>query len=318
MRFHLLSQPSLFLCCLGLASCSLPSLVQAQQLWPSTAEYQQVQEKGRLTWSLDVENDSMLLKKDDGFYTSGIHLQRKNVLISETQVLSYRWQLGQDLYTASDIKLKPSQLQKQDHPYAGWLYLGVAKELFKNDGSATSVGLDIGCLGACAGGEWTQTNLHRALNQPLPQAWNTQLKQEWGAVAKMAYSPARIQLNSNVDLNTQWQARFGNIFTDASVDLSVRLGQLNALPTQAASYLQLRTGARAVAYNASIQGGFFRHQDLAVSPKRLVPEAELAYVYQGTEWRFYASVIRRGNEIAELSNAKGAQNFAKVQLDFSY
>ena len=303
---------------LVIAGICLPSIVQAQQAWPSLTEYQRVQEQGRLTWSLDVENDSMLLKKDDGFYTSGLHLQRKQALVSDNQVLSYRWQLGQDLYTASDIKLKPAQLQKQDHPYAGWLYLGLAKEHFLSDGSATMVGLDLGCLGPCAGGEWTQTNLHRALNQPLPQAWNTQLKQEWGAVVKMAYSPARLQLSSNVDLNSQWQARIGNIFTDASLDLNLRLGQLNALPTQTASYVQLRTGARAVAYNATIQGGYFGRHDLAVSPKRLVPEVELAYVYQGTEWRIHASVIRRGNEIAEISNANGAQNFAKVQLDFSY
>ena len=309
---------SRLLCTLLIASACFPSIVQAQQSWPSLNEYQQVLEKGRLTWSLDVENDSMLLKKDDGFYTSGLHLQRKQSIVRDNQVVSYRWQLGQDLYTASDIKLLPAQLQKQDHPYAGWLYLGLAREHFLSDGSSTTVGLDLGCLGACAGGEWTQTNLHRALNQPLPQAWNTQLKQEWGAVVKMAYSPARWQFNSNIDLNSRWQARIGNIFTDASVDLSLRLGQLNALPTQTASYVQLRTGARAVAYNATIQGGYFRRQDVAVSPKRLLPEAELAYVYQGSEWRMHFAVVRRGNEIAELSNSKGAQNFAKVQLDFSY
>lgn len=318
MHLSFFAFPSRLMRMLVIAGVCLPPIVQAQQVWPSLTEYQRVQEQGRSTWSLDVENDSMLLKKDDGFYTSGLHLQRKQALVSDNQVLSYRWLLGQDLYTASDIKLKPVQLQKQDHPYAGWLYLGLAKERFLSDGSATMVGLDLGCLGPCAGGEWTQTNLHRALNQPLPQAWSTQLKQEWGAVVKMAYSPARLQLHSNIDLNSQWQARFGNIFTDASLDLSLRAGQLNALPTQAASYVQLRTGARAVAYNATIQGGYFGRQDLAVSPKRLVPEVELAYVYQGSEWRIHASVIRRGNEIAELSNAKGAQNFAKVQLDFSY
>ena len=115
---------------LVIAGICLPSIVQAQQAWPSLTEYQLVQEQGRLTWSLDVENDSMLLKKDDGFYTSGLHLQRKQALVSDNQVLSYRWQLGQDLYTASDIKLKPAQLQKQDHPYAGWLYFGFGERAF--------------------------------------------------------------------------------------------------------------------------------------------------------------------------------------------
>lgn len=33
--------------------------------------------------------------------------------------------------------------------------------LQKNDGARWKLGLDLGCLGPCAGGEWVQTNLRR-------------------------------------------------------------------------------------------------------------------------------------------------------------
>lgn len=286
--------------------------------WPSLSEYERVQAQGKTNWVVDIENDSLLLKRDDGFYTSGNHLWRQSDLRDANKLTSYRWTIGQDLYTASDIKLKPNQLSRFDHPYAGWLYFGVNREQQFSDGRSYGFGLDLGCLGPCAGGEWTQTHLHQLLNQPLPQAWSMQLQQEWGVVAKLSYAATRLVISNDADLQVRGAARFGNIFTDAGSDVLMRWGSLNALSTEPGSYLQARVGLRAVAYNATIQGGYFRQQKLAVSPKRLVPEVELGYVYQGPQWQIQASVIRRGNEIAELKNADGSQNFAKISVGYFF
>lgn len=304
------------------ASVFFVAQVSAQSLdgfeWPSVSEYEHINTQGKTNWVVDVENDSLLLKRDDGFYTSGNHLWRQSNLREANRLTSYRWTLGQDLYTASDIKIKPSQLSRFDHPYAGWLYFGLSREQQASDGRSYAVGFDLGCLGPCAGGEWTQTHLHQLLNQPLPQAWNTQLKQEWGVVAKLSYAATRLAISNDADLQVRAAARVGNIFADMNSDVLLRWGALNALSTDAASFWQARVGLRAVAYNATIQGGYFRRQNLAVSPKRLVPEAELGYVYQGSQWQFLAAVIRRGNEIAELKNAEGSQNFAKISLGYSF
>ncbi|MBC3872179.1 lipid A-modifier LpxR family protein [Undibacterium flavidum] len=286
-------------------------------IFPSLSELEQVNAQGRAHLTIDVENDSLLLKRDDGFYTSGNHFMVEKTLRAADYAVTYGWHVGQDLYTASDIKIKPHQLNPIDHPYAGWLYAGVYREVQQNDGSGFRLGLDIGCLGPCAGGEWTQTHLHQLLNQPLPQAWSTQLKQEWGAVANAEIAPARWQLNSDTDIGARFKLRLGNIFTDAKAELVWRYGRLNVVRDEPASFVFARVEARAIAYNATLQGGYFNEQMLAVHPKRVVPEVEFGYQYRGDVWGFYASVLRRGTEIKELSNAKAAQNFAKLQLIYA-
>jgi hypothetical protein len=266
---------------------------------------------------LDIQNDSLLLKKDDGFYTSGNQLSISRTLRLPTQSITYGWHFGQDLYTASDIKLKPEQINPLDHPYAGWIYGGVFREVQNRDGSGLRLGLDLGCLGPCAGGEWTQTNLHQALNQPLPQAWSTQLQQEWGLVLNAEVAPARWNLLQDMDLASRLKVRVGNIFTDARAELLWRYGRLNEMREDQASFVFARGELRANAYNATLQGGYFNNQSLAMHPRRLIPELEIGYQYRGDTWGFYASVIRRGSEIKELSNAKAAQNFAKIQLIYA-
>nr|WP_315486890.1 lipid A-modifier LpxR family protein [uncultured Undibacterium sp.] len=287
---------------------------QAQDFFPSIQEYQKVQAQGRTSVTLDVENDSLLLNRDDGFYTSGNHLIVRQFLVTPQQSTTYAWHVGQDLYTASDIKLRPGQISKFDHPYAAWLYAGVFKQVQRQDGSGTKLGIELGCLGPCAAGEWTQTNLHRLFNQPLPQAWSTQLKQEWGAVLNAEISPAAWKLSTDSDVGTRFKARAGNIFTDAKAEIMWRYGRLNSSVDAPGSFVFSRAELKVVGYNASLQGGYFRDQKLIISPNRLVPEMEFGYQYRGETWGFYASVLRRGSEIKELSNAKGAQNFAKLQL----
>lgn len=289
----------------------------AQSALPSLAEYKQVSADGFSVLSVSVDNDSLLLKKDDGFYTSGIQIDVRKVLNTATSSLTYGWRIGQDLYTASDIKLKPDQLSSLDHPYAGWLYAGAYKQAFDSSGSGTYLALDVGCLGPCAGGERTQTNLHKLLDQPLPQAWSTQLKQEWGIVASGQWSPSRWVLASKADLSPRLKTRLGNIFIDASADLLLRVGQLNQLPEQAANYMYLRGEIKFVAYDASLQGGYFNHQELSVHPKNSVGELELGYLWRSNSYGVSAAVLRRSSGIKEIPNTQGMQNFARLQFSAS-
>ena len=126
-------------------------------------DYQRVSAQGKSTTFLDVENDTLLLRRDDGFYTSGLRIVQQYGVRDPDRLSIFGWRLGQELYTASDIKLAPAELAASDHPYAGWLYGGFFKETHHADGKRSKFGFDIGCIGPCAGGEWTQTNLHRVI-----------------------------------------------------------------------------------------------------------------------------------------------------------
>jgi hypothetical protein len=293
------------------------SAALAQSALPALDEFHQVKEQGRQVWELTIENDSLLFQDKDGFYTSGVQLGQRFVRNVGEQSTTYGWRVGQELYTASDTKLLPSQLSPLDHPYAGWLFGGIYKETADAQGSSTHLGLDLGCMGPCAAGKWSQTKLHQLLRQPLPQGWDTQLRNEWALQLSGAWSPGRWAPTSSIDLTPRLQGRLGNVFTDAGVEATLRAGRLNPLPDQPASYAFLRAQAKAVGYNATIQGGYFANQHTTVDPKRGVGEIEGGYQWRGQNWGLYASVIRRSDEIRQLSNATGAQNFAKLQFSYA-
>lgn len=289
----------------------------AQELFPTMDELNQVTTSGATVVRLTIDNDSLLLKKDDGFYTSGNQISVRKFSNALGKSVTYGWQLGQDLYTASNINLTPDKILSVDHPYSGWLYTGVFREFANNTGSASRIGFDIGCFGPCAGGARTQAQLHRLLKQPLPQGWSSQLKQEWGVVLSGEWSPARWVIAKHVDVQPRAKARFGNIFTDASVEANLRFGELCDLPEQVASFGFLRGEAKAIGYDATLQGGYFNDQSLSIHSRRSVGELELGYQWRSTNFGIYASVIRRSSEIQELPNNFGAQNFVRLQFNYA-
>lgn len=281
------------------------------------AEYENVRSKGAVTHVVDIDNDTLLLNNEDGFYTSGLRYAHIRSLREGDRVTSFGWRVGQDLYTPSDIKLPPEFIGPPNHPYAGWLYGGVFREVHRADGTYAKAGIDIGCLGPCAGGEWTQTQFHKVLDQPLPRGWSRQVRNEVGIVLHGEVAPVRWAHGSSLDVTPAFSARFGNIFTDAGASLLVRAGQLNVFPSQPAFYAYLRTEVRVVGYNATLQGGYFtKNNPHTVDPKRVTGNAEAGVAWSRGPIAATLALVRRGNEIRDLPNSTGAQNY--LHLQFSY
>lgn len=292
-------------------------LACAQEVFPNLDELRQVTASGVTVVRLTIDNDSLLLNRNDGFYTSGNQISLRKVLNTSEKSVIYGWQFGQDLYTASNINLIPEKISVVDHPYSGWLYAGVFREFADKTGTASRIGLDIGCFGPCAGGERTQKQLHRLLKQALPQGWSSQLEQEWGAVLVGEWSSARWAIAKNIDVQPRGKARFGNIFTDASIEASLRFGALCDLPEQAANFGFLRGEVKTIGYDATIQGAYFNNQTLSVHPRRAVEEIELGYQWRSANYGLYASLIRRSSGIKELPNNFGSENFVRLQFNYA-
>lgn len=281
-------------------------------------DFRTASKRGQSTTFVQIDNDSLLLNRDDGFFTSGARIGQTYSQRDTAQMTIFGWRIGQELYTASDIKLPPALVRPPDHPYAGWLFGGFFRELHGADGSFQKLGIDIGCLGPCAGGEWTQTNLHRLLHQPQPRGWSRQVKNEAGVVLYADVAPVRWPLGHGMDATPDLHGRFGNIFTDAGAGMTVRAGRLNALPEEPTLHGFLRVDASAVAYNATLQGGYFSTDNPhTVRPKRFVGEAELGVMWRRGPYGLNASIVRRGNEIRDLPNSIGAQNFARLIFSYS-
>lgn len=309
--------PSLLKAAAGILLAAVCMQAGADTFGNLADDFKKAVAEGKTTHLVDIDNDSLLLKKDDGFYTSGFRYTQQYALRDAAQLTIFGWRIGQELYTASNINLPPALVGPPDHPYAGWLYGGIFKETHRSDGTYRKFGIDIGCLGPCAGGEWTQNNLHKLISQPQPQAWSKQVKNEAGAVLHADIAPVRWTPGSSIDITPNLHGRFGNIFTDAGAGMTLRAGRLNQLPDQSTLHGYVRVDGRAVAYDASLQGGYFsKDNPHTVKPKRLVGEIELGLAWSDAPFAVTASVIRRSNEISGLSNAIGAQNF--VRLQFSY
>ena len=242
------------------------SLAFAAPAMPACAADEGLRElfaRGRPTWTLDIDNDSLLLNRADGLYTSGLRVSGNYRLRDGDGWRSAGWRFGQQLYTAKDTQLRPSQLGPLDHPYAGWLYGGAYYRFERADGSELAFGLDIGCLGPCAGGRQTQKFLHRVLSQPQPQGWSAQLSNEWGVVAQAGGRGPLIRLGRTFDLRAGLVARVGNMFTDLAGDLTLRGGAGRASADGSRLYGFLRGGLRAVARDATLQGGRFAGDQFA-------------------------------------------------------
>ena len=283
-------------------------------------DFQRARFQEQVTTTLRIDNDSLLLNRNDGFYTSGVQLTRAFRLDAGAAgpvppAVSYGWRIGQELYTASDINLAPQDVSPFDHPYAGWLYAGVMRESALADGSHARIGIDLGCLGPCALGRKTQETLHRILRQKLPQGWSQQVRNEPGVLLHADLAAARWQFGRNIDLAPSLQGRVGNIHTDVAGSLLLRAGQLDADAAAPAWQGSMRVQARAVGYDATLQGGYFSKDNArVVTPKRLVGEAEIGFSWRYRRHQLSAAVVRRGSEIAALSNARGAQNFVRLEL----
>jgi lipid A 3-O-deacylase len=290
----------------------------AQTLSGLMADYQKVSAEGGALHVLDVDNDSLLLNKNDGFYTSGFRYTNLHTLATDAGATTFGWRFGQELYTASDIKLPPELVGPPNHPYAAWLFAGMFKESTRRDGTYTRLGFDIGCLGPCAGGESTQTYFHRILNQPEPQGWSKQVRNEPGVILYGEVAPVRWNFGPSVDVTPNLHARFGNIVTDGGVGVTIRAGQLNLMPNQSTLHGFVRMYANGVGYNATLQGGYFSSNNPhTVEPKRWVGAAEAGVAWNKGAYGLRASLVRHSNEIRDLPNSIGAQNFIRLQISYA-
>lgn len=302
----------------GCALAIAVNLAYAGGLVDIPDDYRKVRESGKITHLVEVDNDTLLLNREDGFYSSGMRYVQVSTMRDGAGITAFGWRVGQELFTASDIKLPPALVGPPDHPYAGWLYGGFFKDVHRADGSHTKIGIDLGCLGPCAGGEWTQTKFHKLLNQPLPRAWSRQVRNEPGVVLYAEVAPVQWKPLTSLDVTPGISGRFGNIFTDIGANMVVRAGQLNVLPGEPTFHAYLRADVRAVGYNATLQGGYFSDNDPhTVDPKRWIGEAEAGVVWRRGPYGINAGLVRRGNEIRGLPASVGAQNFLRLQFSYT-
>jgi len=133
--------------------------------------------------------------------------------------------LGQNMYTP--VATERRFLVRDDRPYAGWTYAGVAFHS-KNRRRLDTIEIQAGMVGPASLAEETQTLVHRLRGIDVPQGWDHQLKNEPGLVAiyerKQRMVERALPGGLGLDAIGHLGATLGNVSTYANAGVELRAG----------------------------------------------------------------------------------------------
>lgn len=136
---------------------------------------------------------------------------------------------GQNMYTPADISR--SDLIKEDRPYAGWSYFGLAyhrkTEFVENLDFLDSVEVQMGIVGPQSYAEETQTLVHELRDIDTAKGWDHQLKNEPGLLVAferkwLFYTNSKRLLS--VDAVVHAGGALGNVSTYFNTGAELRYG----------------------------------------------------------------------------------------------
>ncbi|MGQ0554161.1 MAG: lipid A deacylase LpxR family protein [Planctomycetota bacterium] len=247
---------------------------------------------------------------------------------------------GQELYTPANLKVIAPL--KNDQPYAGWLYVGVARydshfdlDETRRDDTETAVELDVGLVGPHALGEWAQKFAHRIAGLTDPKGWDNQLGSELAFVLYVdrRWRHAFGQLSDSglqADAILNAGGALGTLRTHVLLGETLRLGwnlprslnlqsgdRRHALgldePAPRSFHFFVGAEGRAVARNLFLDGNTFRDsQDVPRKP--FVRELHMGFEYVAGDFRLgYQRTLRS----KEFSGQAEGQRFGAFTLAWS-
>lgn len=214
---------------------------------PSFPNAQQVADTEQATWRFEFDND--IFFKSDNNFSNGLSLQRHSAIAVSWETLTdtpkfvrhlgkriptltgkglvYRAgvAIGQVIQTPDDLSRR--DLIKEDVPYAGVLTLQATWYAY-NDDEFRGFEITAGIVGPLSLAGPAQKEVHKLLHCSVPQGWGNQLANEplinFNYMRKVKIwhegRPAGISFDTAINGN----AGLGNLFTQASAALEMRLG----------------------------------------------------------------------------------------------
>ena len=259
----------------------------------------------------------------------------------ETQRISVI--LGQNIFTPEDITA--SNLQKDDRPYAGWLYIGfgfvkdadstVDKVIIKNWSNIVDIlELNVGVVGPWSYAEDIQTGWHKFIDTTTPNGWAHQLKNELGIVInyerKFRMDSKSLISKIQFDLTPSIGFALGNVHTNLASGAIVRLGYNMPYDygpprirpgLQGSDFFEAKSGfsiylfagveGRFVARNIFLDGNTFRNSH-SVAKKPFIGDFQAGIVVTYKKIRVSLSNIFRTKEFQKQNEADeyGAVNIS--------
>lgn len=201
--------------------------------------------------------------------------------------VSLRWRY--EGYTPREIDRLPIQLG--DRPFASYMTLGHRSQVHAAEGAASLwVEWSLGYLGPAVGAREFQAEVHRHTGGKTPRGWRNQIRGDLILQLEAGYLHRLLRHASLVDFSAEVELRGGTLFTDASLGVQVRFGLLGAPlgPPDFRLYLWGSLHARAVGFNATLEGGVFRDSDYTLSANDIERLVSIARIGASLEMRAFA------------------------------
>ncbi|MES2561041.1 MAG: lipid A deacylase LpxR family protein [Bacteroidota bacterium] len=225
-----------------------------------------------------VSYDNDFFSATDQYYTQGVRLEYiapvfqhspVRYVLLHPQYVSTAYAgiaIERDGFTPSGIRI--DRIPYGDRPYAGTMFVSQFSIIFNREKCTRIFSqVDLGMMGPVVGGKEEQTGIHRAIGNILPLGWEYQIANDV-IVNYTAQLEKGIVHQHHVTLTGFTQARAGTIYTDASMGTMIRVGLMNdyfsnlgITKSEGSRKIQCygftRASGKAVAYNATMQGGLF-------------------------------------------------------------
>jgi lipid A 3-O-deacylase len=224
----------------------------------------------RLQWQafrLTEENDFLNITQRgiDRYYTQGLRFEflyttrdrkfTEKILVSASPSArnQFTWGVSQQINTPRYID---TYSFIGDMPYSGILYLSHKLDSYDSaKGIRINSRLDAGLIGPAALGEYTQGFFHRIINNNPAVAWDTQLRND--VLFNYSFRLEKRFVQSGIlAMEGKAEANAGTLLVSAVAGINLKLGTWQKSGRFSWEIFFLPE-VRAVAYNASLQGGVF-------------------------------------------------------------
>ncbi len=234
---------------------------------------------------INLKYDNDFFSATDRYYTQGIQFSIIHRVIKYSPVSYaliplnknalnyYGLHFQQDCFTPKSIRY--DTLNYLERPFAAVFFVShTLNSLNPEKQLALKSQLDLGVIGPCARCEDEQKAIHRSLVNIQPLGWENQIKTDYLINYNVKLEKG-LRMKKNREIIGNAALRLGTLYTDASVGLTARFGFLSPYFSNLGmdrysvyrkSNLQfygiLKGNVKAVAYNATLQGGLFNHESI--------------------------------------------------------
>lgn len=245
--------------------------------------------------------DNDFFSTTDMYYTQGVRLELilpcfkrsplSTILIplKKSSKNYYGLALQQDGFTPTSIR--HDSILHGDRPYASVFFLSnFLVSTNRESRKRLTSQLDLGVIGPNGYGEQEQKGIHHATNNFQPLGWEYQIANDVVLNYTLNYEKGFL-IKKNFEFIGMIEGRLGTLYDDLSIGTTIRIGLMqnyfenlglsknNIANRKFQCYLFVREKVKAVAYNATLQGGVFNKKSIYTIPVKDVNRVVgIAYV----------------------------------------